>query len=1098
MTTINEINSTTPWILGVDVGQRSVGLAAVEVNEEGSPKEILAAVSVIHDAGIDDEKTLTSRLAQAGVARRLHRLRRRRRARLNKVDQLIKRFGWKLPPSTGEHPYAAWQARKQLVEQRVTDPDQLNLLLGRAISHISRHRGWRNPWLSLAALKKLEAPSQTLKESIERARTDTGSTLEPGTLGQLGALLLDHAGHRLNPSDRAASQPALLAGKARQEDLLWELHQIWKMQELSLDSFETVIEAVFSQVAPSVPRERIGIDPLDSNQVRAPIACLEFQLFRILDKVANLRIVKDGERIALDNDQRHKVVQHLMNTREERITWAEVATDILGLPTEADLVVPEEQRISSLAPRDETTTAVEKYLKDNRKNLAKTKSWWEQATGTERAALIAILVDSEDTDDMGIATILPPDELTLLAEIHLPPGRAAYGRRTLQRLNEKMSAEPIDLHAARKACFGVSDDWHPPLPRLEDPTGHPTVDRNVAAVRKFLSSAEIKWGPPKQIVIEIVREAEQSPATLRKEETKRAKRRESNERMREELQGSGVPQPTRADLNRNKLLSLYNCHCLYCGDGISWDTSELDHIVPQKDAGSNRLENLAAVCVTCNRRKSGRPFGLYAKLDNLNLQEVIGRVDELRYERGGFWEDKQELASYKRAVKARLRRLTPDPEEIRPMEPTSYAATALRDRLKRYTEDLPSSPDLYVFSGGITAEARWVLNLDTAKVLERRGFGKRLDRRHHAVDALVLTTLRPGVAQRLLKRRAIRTQQEFYKGSTAIDLSKWESEVQNNPIFQDWLERGKALVGLLREAIESDAISVMTPLRLRARGQLHKETGRKLEHREIGAAWSDQDIRRIVDQKAYMGMAELAEDGNALDEDDKRTLTLNNRTLSANEQLDLFPENRAMMKVGTWAVDMGEIHHARIYAWKDTNGNINYAWLRVWLADLAVCNLLRPRVDIFSEPLPPWSQSWRQASDNLRNAHKEGAAVCLGWVVGGDELEFRAIESVPGRGPIRTFLQSFPERHWVITSLMSANQIRLKPRYIAAEGIDTNVIDETCKTIIERGWQPSVTTIFGSQDLTIVRRTSLGAPRWNHAHLPVSWSPARRAKDLLS
>ena len=1104
--TTNTTNTIVPnyqWILGVDVGQRSVGLAAVEVDENDFPKRILSAVSMIHDGGVGDEKTQQSRLAQAGVARRLHRLRRRRRSRLNKVDRLIKGLGLPLPPLSGEHPYAAWEARRRLVEEKIVDKEELNVLLGKAISHISRHRGWRNPWLSLSALQELEAPSAGLCDSITKAQQEYGITLEPGTLGQLGALLSKKPIFRMNPSDKANSKDPLLTTRTRQEDLIWELQLIWEKQNLNSDDLERIIEAVFSQIAPSVPKERIGTDPFDKGQVRAPKASLEFQEFRIRDKVANLRIIEGEEEVPLSQEQRTAVVNALLELREDRITWAEVALDILNLETEANLIVPEEQRISGRAPMDETTAVFERYLNEKKNLLDKTRRWWEQASREERSALIGVLVDSEDTDEMGITTKLPGDELTLLAELHLPAGRAAYGRRTLQQLNEKMSAEPLDLHEARKVCFGVSDDWHPPLPRLDEVTGNPTVDRNLAVVRKFLASAELRWGPPKRVVIEIVREAEKSPAQLMKDERMRDKRRKANDLDRRELIESGILQPTRADLSRKRLLSLYGSRCLYCGESITWEESELDHIVPRKNGGSNRFENLAAVCTNCNRRKSGRPFGLYAKQENINLNDILSRVDSLSYTKGGMWESRQELNSYKHAVKARLRRRSEDPEEILPIEPTSYAATALRDRLKCYLEALPSKPELRVFSGGVTAEARWVLDINIAELLGRDGNNKRIDRRHHAVDAIILTTLRQGVAQQLIKRRNLRTQQEFLLGKPSVDLSSWDKEVARQELFQDWLSRGRKLSDLLVEAVEKDSIPVMQPLRLTPRGQLHKETGEKLHSRKVGAAWSEVDIRKVVDHKIYQALTDLAGDVGELEEDEDRVLHVDGRDLIASEDVSIFPRDCAMMKVAVGAVEMGDIHHARVYAWRSRNGKISYGWLRVWLADLAACDLLKPGVDVFSVELPEWSQSWRHADPELRNAYKRETTTYLGWLVKGDELEFLSIEAIPGKGPIRKFLSHYPERHWVIASFEGPKQITLKPRYLSMEDVNTEKDVNTddlgngYQNILKKGWRPSVTTVFSSGEVVVIRRTSLGFPRWNSSHLPVCWNPSRQVKELL-
>ncbi len=70
--------------VGIDVGDRSVGAAAVEYDDDGWPIRILSAVSHIHDGGMDPDtaKSPQSRLATTGVARRTRRLTRRRRRRL--------------------------------------------------------------------------------------------------------------------------------------------------------------------------------------------------------------------------------------------------------------------------------------------------------------------------------------------------------------------------------------------------------------------------------------------------------------------------------------------------------------------------------------------------------------------------------------------------------------------------------------------------------------------------------------------------------------------------------------------------------------------------------------------------------------------------------------------------------------------------------------------------------------------------------------------------------------------------------------------------------------------------------------------------------
>ena len=79
--------------IGVDVGERSLGLAAIDYDDDGWPVAVLAAVTHIHDGGMDPDtaKSPQSRLATAGVARRTRRFFRNRRRRLRKSPKPMMR-----------------------------------------------------------------------------------------------------------------------------------------------------------------------------------------------------------------------------------------------------------------------------------------------------------------------------------------------------------------------------------------------------------------------------------------------------------------------------------------------------------------------------------------------------------------------------------------------------------------------------------------------------------------------------------------------------------------------------------------------------------------------------------------------------------------------------------------------------------------------------------------------------------------------------------------------------------------------------------------------------------------------------------------------
>lgn len=1109
-----EPDVSVSWRLGIDVGDRSVGLAAIAYDGE-MPVELLAGVSVIHDggAGSFNNKQKHSRKAIYGVQRRMRRARRRRRQRLARVDRLIEDAGFVIPAPIGASPSAPWDARRRLVADAVPDVEIRAALLGRAIHHIARHRGWRNPWTSLGAFETLDAPSSSFTDSVENLMTsDTAPSTRPRTLGELGALLTSLPGRRLSPSQHDASgRASLLLQRPRQEDLLFELRLIARTQGLSDELSDNLVEAIFDQAKPSVPLERVGHDPFLVNEPRALISSLEFQEFRVRQKIANLRFADNsGEIRSFDDDVREKAVDKLLAWRTAPPNWADVAFEVLGLDDESRLIAPDEDGLSGTAPVDRTTMAVTSLLEAKKKTMPVLREWWDAADRRAQSDLVCALVDATTATTFDGLDALPEDEILMMAEhLEVASGRAAYCRTTLARLNDRMRVDGVDEYEARLQEFGIPPEWHPPLPSLGDATGQPTVDRNIAVVRKFLSSAELRWGPPVRITVEIVRAGAQSPARVQEDAWRRKSGRDWNKRVRAELAASDIQNPRDADVWKHTFISLYDGRCLYCGCGLTWTSTELDHVVPRADAGSNRRANLAAVCTSCNAKKGRRPFGLYAKETGISLRDAIDRVKSLRFESGGPW-SRQEFAAYKTELIRRLRRVSPDKEDIRKIEATSYAALAVRDRLQCYFQEKGIEERVRVYSGGVTAEARWVAQITTAEVLGRAELPngldrKRVDRRHHAVDAAVLTTLDQGAVMALAARRRGRVEREFSLGRSSGKLDDWKRQWLEGPGqaagITHWINRAQVLKSLLKAASTRDAIAVVRPLRLRPRGPAHAETVKAFEHRQLGATWTPDSVARVVDTGTYESLRVLLGDSKALDADPERKLVhQDGRLLSAADQVTLYPGTlHPMVALRGGAADMVIVHHARIYAWHDDRGRIRYGMVRVFLADLAASGLLRRGVDVFTAELPRTSASWRVAKSDVTSHVESGRAQYLGWITVGDELEIPDPATLPTKGRVAEFTQVFAERRWVVAGFEQPTILAIRPSYVAGEGINegTSLPPDARNVAGERGWRVAVNVLFGLPGLAVIRRTALGRPRWGNEHLPQSWYVATRVSELL-
>ena len=138
--------------IGVDVGDRSVGLAAIEFDDAGFPIQKLALVTFRHDGGLDPTDNPKSRKETRGEARRRMRMTRRRKQRLRDLDKVLENLGYTVPEGPEPETYEAWTSRALLASIKLASADELNEHLVRAVRHIARHRGWVNPWWSLDQL----------------------------------------------------------------------------------------------------------------------------------------------------------------------------------------------------------------------------------------------------------------------------------------------------------------------------------------------------------------------------------------------------------------------------------------------------------------------------------------------------------------------------------------------------------------------------------------------------------------------------------------------------------------------------------------------------------------------------------------------------------------------------------------------------------------------------------------------------------------------------------------------------------------------------------------------------------------------------------
>ncbi|WP_257159620.1 type II CRISPR RNA-guided endonuclease Cas9 [Corynebacterium cystitidis] len=1090
--------------IGIDVGTHSIGFAAIEVDEHGVPSSILNAVSLIHDSGIDPDsnKSAVTRLAVSGVARRTRRLYRRRKKRTIRLQNFLSSLGW--PVNEFEEysdPYFPWKARAELATDFIADKSEREEKLSIAFRHIANHRGWRNPYNKVSSLYSPGEASDNFEEIRAQLSKKIGISIPADlTVGQLisFATLGEHrlrGGGKQKDKDNPHAKQAILSARLHQRDLAREVNQICRTQSIDDDLRKKIIDHIFEAESPKgaqAKRGRVGKDPLQPAEDRALKATDAFQKYRIAALIGNLRIRTGETKTELDVNQRRLVFDYLVNVKASYTpTWVDVA-EVLGIDR-GQLVgtasmTDDGERAGARPPVHDTNRLMSSL------SVKPLRDWWNNAQSDERAAMIKSLSNGEvdDWDSQAGAAVqaflatLSEEDQEKLDNVHLPIGRAAYSEDTLNRLTNRMLEDGVDLYSARRAEFNVPADWVPPAPKIGEQVGNPAVDRVLKGVARWIEAAQREWGAPKRIVIEHVRSGFMSEASARQLERENERRFQRNREQMEAMQQKlGIEGPVRReDVWRFQSVQRQNCCCAYCGKTITYDTADMDHIVPQAGPGSSNIrENLLAVCRSCNQSKRNIPFATWAAKTNIPGVSLDSALERTRH-----WNEDNGLSSkdFKRfvaAVQTRLKRTSKDePIDNRSLESVAWMANELRARIAQHFSG--SDTKINVYRGELTHEARLASGI-SGNLRFIDGTGKtRLDKRHHAVDAAVISMTTPYVAETLAlrrnKKRAQRLAKEDcqWKEFTGVDAAH---QIE----WRKWQTKMSRLGLLLQKALENDEIVVMSHKRLRpGNGRAHEDTISKLDKLRVGDALSPDQIDRSATEALWCALTRHPDfdEKDGLPEDPNRRIRIHGTQLDAHDDIEFFPGEDGAIKVRGGYAKLSRFHHARVYR-VPAGKKVAYSILRVYDHDL----IKHRDKDVFSVELSPQTVSMRQAEKKLRIALREGTAEYLGWIIEGDELVVDT--SSFDTKQMKALVDQYGAiSRWRLDGFPHHTKLRLRPLYLSAEGLPKDINADVKKIVDRPGWRAAVNKVFQSGQVQVIRRNSLGQPRWtSESHLPISW-----------
>ncbi len=909
------------YVLGLDLGARSIGWAAIVLPSEGRPGRILGAGVRVFEAGMGGAIE-QGREESRAVARRTARLarrqirRRRQRARqlyhalaeagllppvshkprepvftaiqeaLNEVDQLLRKKH-AADPASHQLPY--------LLRARALDHKLEPIELGRALYHLGQRRGFKS---------NRKAKSKDTDE--EKGKVYSGiRELDQRLQGKrtLGEYL----------ASVSPEQERIRARYTHRKMYEEEFEAIWTAQEphhpeLTGELKKKVHHILFHQRPLQDSGHLIGRCEWDPNERRAELWRLEYQRFRLLQAVNHLRVL-DANKVErqLTPDQRAALIARLETEKDLNFKRAR---KLLGIPEEYKFSIEEggETKFKGDAVAAQFSTHV--------------GAAWTSAAPEFRAALVEVLA-AATTDEEAAQVLqnrcgLTPDAARGAAEqISLPSGYASLSLKALRAVLPYLE-QGLSVQEARQAA-GLQIVRTSPvfdlLPPVNDPDKagidvyNPAVKRSLTEMRKVVNAVVREWGKPDEIHIETARELRKTKEQRQKDVKINRDREKDNEAAELQVkQEAGLTKVGRREIEITKLYHECGGICPYSGKPLGGLSSILngtghvhvEHIIPRSYSLDDSYGNLTLATVEANAEKGNRtPWEAFGG-DETRWNEIIERVKAFK---GRDAHRKLKLFQIRETGKAKLI------EEFgsRQLNDTRYASRLAATYLGLlYGGEIANgSRKVLKATGQITSTLRglWRLN----EILSGDSNKSRDDHRHHAIDAAVLALTSQGWIQRL---------------SEASERAWAERKRRYASVEPPWVgfkEDLRDLIGKMHISHRPDH---------RVTGALHKESfytepetnahgGQVVRIRKPVQNLGSDDVARIVDPGVRARVeAKLAEVGDAKKLENNWPTLPNRNGSPINIKSVRIELNRAVHPLGRGRklryAEGGETHHVEV------------------------------------------------------------------------------------------------------------------------------------------------------------------------------------------
>lgn len=536
----------------------------------------------------------------------------------------------------------------------------------------------------------------------------------------------------------------------------------------------------------------------------APKSSPLFQLCRIYEAVNNIRLIRpDGSPRDITPEERDKIVAHLQSSAslsfaalkkllKEKAIIADQLTTKSGLKGNSTRVA----LATALHPYPQYHHLLDMELETRMMSVQLT----DEETGEVTEREVAVVTDSyvrqllyrlwhilysiEERDAMRRALItqlgMKEEDLDggLLDQLYrLDFVKPGYGNKSAKFICKLLPQLQQGLGYS-EACAAVGYR-HSNSPTSEEITERtllekipllqrnelrqPLVEKILNQMINLVNALKDEYGVD-EVRVELARELKMSREERERMARNNKDREERNKEVAAKIRECGL-YPTKPRIQKYMLWEEAGRQCLYCGRSIeeeqclNGDDMEVEHIIPKSVLYDDSYGNKTCACHECNQTKGNRTALEYIRAKGWEA-EYMERINGLL--------DKKAISYSKHQ---RLRWLKEDiPSDFleRQLRLTQYISRQAMAILQQGIRRVSAS------EGGVTARLRslWgygkilhTLNLDrydsmgeTERVsregeateeLRIKDWSKRMDHRHHAIDALVVACARQSYIQRL-------------------------------------------------------------------------------------------------------------------------------------------------------------------------------------------------------------------------------------------------------------------------------------------------------------------------------------------------------------